>query len=33
MFIFRRSIAGPLAALIVSALLVVLDALFRFGAQ
>jgi len=32
MFIFHRSIAGPVAALTLLALLVVLDALFRFGA-
>jgi hypothetical protein len=31
MFIFHRSVAGPLAALTVSALLVVLDSLFRVG--
>jgi hypothetical protein len=33
MFIFHRSIAGPFAALTVSALLVVLDALSGFGVQ
>lgn len=31
MFIFPRSIAGPLAALIFAALLVVLDALLTVG--
>jgi len=31
MFIFNRSILGPLAALIVSGLFVVLDALMRVG--
>lgn len=31
MFIFSRSIAGPLAALAVSAMFVVLDALFTGG--
>jgi hypothetical protein len=29
MFIFQRSIAGPLVALAVSAVLVVLDAMFQ----
>jgi hypothetical protein len=32
MFIFPRSIAAPLVALTVSALIVVLDALFTLGA-
>jgi hypothetical protein len=31
MFIFSRSIAGPLVALTVSALIVVVDALFKIG--
>ena len=31
MFIFSRSIAGPLVALTVSALIVVLDALFKIA--
>ena len=31
MFIFNRSIFAPLAALVVSALFVVLDALLRVG--
>ena len=31
MFIFPRSITGPLVALTVSALVVALDALFRIG--
>ena len=31
MFIFRRSIAGPLAALTVSALFVIYDILFTVG--
>jgi hypothetical protein len=33
MFIFPRSIAGPLVALIVSALMVLLDALFAIGTR
>jgi hypothetical protein len=33
MFIFHRAITGPVAALTVSALLVVLDALFGVSAQ
>jgi hypothetical protein len=33
MFIFHRSIIGPLAALTVPALLFVLDILFAAGAQ
>ena len=33
MFIFSRSIAGPLVALTVCALIVVLDALFTVGAS
>ena len=31
MFIFNRSLAGPLAAVVLLALLVVLDALFVVG--
>ena len=33
MFIFRRSIAGPLAALIVLTVFIGLDALFDIGAK
>ena len=33
MFIFHRPIIGPLAALLVPVLLLVLDALLRIGAQ